>query len=145
MVYKWHQPKGKQVIKKDTAYILDNMLSDPHATYLPGSCSKTTCTPLSAGGYKFQHYNGWDIAVKTGTTNDNYDGLMTAWNTQYATVSWVGYHTRNVALTRSMEYFTEPITRGLAEAELAMSDKKPVNWKNRRISRCCQVMCSEHM
>ncbi|MGH7195551.1 MAG: transglycosylase domain-containing protein [Candidatus Saccharimonadales bacterium] len=129
-IYKWKQPKGKQVIRKDAAYILNNMLDDPRATYLPGSCSATNCTPLSAGGYKFQHYKGWDLAVKTGTTNDNFDGLMTSWNTQYATVSWVGYHTRNVALRAGgMEYLTEPLTRNLAEQELNMVGGKPVNWQ----------------
>ena len=61
------------------------MLSDPKATYLPS-------------GYKFQNYNGWSISVKTGTTNNNFDGLMTAWSTRYAVASWVGYHTRNKAM-----------------------------------------------
>lgn len=128
-IEQWKQAQPKQVIKKDSAYIVDNMLSDPNATYLPGSCSATTCTPLSAGGYKFQHYNGWKIAVKTGTTNDNFDGLMTAWTTKYAVVSWVGYHTRNVALrSGGMEYLTEPLTRTWIEGALDTVKGKPVNW-----------------
>ena len=90
------------------------MLSDPNASYLPSS-------------YKFQHDNGWDFAVKTGTTNDNFDGLMTSWSTQFAVVSWVGYHTRNKTMTAGeMEYMTEPLTRGLMEA--AHEGLKPVNW-----------------
>ncbi len=61
-----------------------------------------------------KHYNGWDIAVKTGTTNDEYDALMTAWTTKYAVLSWVGYHTRNVALTAGLsEAVTEPIQEDL--------------------------------
>lgn len=128
-IEQWQQPKGKQVLKPDTAYIVDNMLSDPKASYLPGSCTDYTCTPLSAGGYKFQHYNGWKIAVKTGTTNDNFDGLMTAWTTKFAVVSWVGYHTRNVALrTGGMEYLTEPLTRTLMEDALDTLKGKPQNW-----------------
>jgi penicillin-binding protein 1A len=126
-IYKWTQPKGTQVINQDTAYIMDNMLSDPRASYLPGSCTATTCTSLAQGGYKFQHDNGWDFAVKTGTTNDNFDGLMTSWSTQWADVSWVGYHTRNKAMTAGeMEYMTEPLTRGMMEA--ATAGEKPVNW-----------------
>lgn len=114
-VYKWTQPKGTQVINQDTAYILDNMLSDPNATYLPPS-------------YKFEHDKGWDFAVKTGTTNDNFDGLMTSWSTQFADVSWVGYHTRNKAMTAGeMEYMTEPLTRGMMEAA-ASTIPKPINW-----------------
>ena len=77
-------PRGTQVVRQDTAYIVDNMASDPTASYLP------------AGFYKWQHYNGWDSAVKTGTTNNSFDGLMMSWNTQFAVGSWVGYHTRTV-------------------------------------------------
>ncbi|HEU5004639.1 MAG TPA: transglycosylase domain-containing protein [Candidatus Saccharimonadales bacterium] len=129
-VYQWKQPKGNQVVKQDSAYIVDNMLSDPNASYLPGSCSATTCTPLSRGGYKFQHDNGWNFAVKTGTTNDGYDGLMASWSTQFAVVSWVGNHNRNVDLSAargaSMEQLTEPLTRGMMEA--AHANLKPTNW-----------------
>ncbi len=128
-LYKWTQPKPKQVIRPDAAYIIDNILSDPRATYLPGRCSATNCTPLSAGGYKFQRYNGWDIAIKTGTTNYNFDGLMTAWTTQFAVVSWVGYHTRNLAMTAGgMEFMTEPLTRTWMEQALSTLNMKPVNW-----------------
>ena len=111
-VYQWKQPNGKQVVKQDAAYIVDNMLSDPSASYLPGSCMRHLYS-LAYGGYKFQRYNGWHFAVKTGTTNNGYDGLMTSWSTKYAVVSWVGNHTRNVELNTSMEYLTEPLTRAM--------------------------------
>jgi membrane peptidoglycan carboxypeptidase len=112
VVDQFKQPKPKQVVKADSAYIVNDMASDPNASYLPGSCTAYTCTSLARGGYKFQHYNGWHFAVKTGTTNDGYDGLMTSWSTKYAVVSWVGNHTRHVTLTTSMENLTEPLTRG---------------------------------
>lgn len=125
-IYQWKQPIGNQVVKSDAAYIVNNMLSDPRASYLPGSCSNYTCY----GGYKFQHYNGWDFAVKTGTTNFGFDGLMASWSTKYATVSWVGNHTRNVDISSrtgtAMEYLTEPLTRGMME--YAHKGVKPVNW-----------------
>ncbi len=128
-VYQWKQPTGTQVVKPDAAYIIDNILSDPRASYLPGYCSATNCTPLSAGGYKFHRYNGWNIAIKTGTTNYNFEGLMTAWTTQYAVVSWVGYHTRNKPLVEGqMEYITEPLTRTLIEQALSTIKTKPINW-----------------
>jgi membrane peptidoglycan carboxypeptidase len=130
LVYKWTQPAPKQVITADAAYIVDSMASDPRASYLPGSCTTTTCTQLYHGGYKFQRYNGWNIAVKTGTTNDNFDGLMTSWTTQYADASWVGYHTRNKAMTAGgMEYMTEPLTRGWIQYALDSLHTNPVNWK----------------
>jgi len=126
-IYQWKAPVAKQVVKADAAYIVDNMASDPNASYLPGSCTATTCTTLAHGGYKFQRYNGWDFAVKTGTTNDGYDGLMTSWSPKYAVVSWVGNHTRHVELSTSMEYLTEPLTRNWME--YAHQDIKPSNWK----------------
>ncbi len=127
-LYQWKQPKGKQVIKPDTAYIVNNMASDPNASYLPGSCSATTCTPLSRGGYKFQRFNGWNFGVKTGTTNDGFDGLMTSWSTRYAMVSWVGHHTRRVNLNTTMESLTEPMTRPWMEYAHTQLNTKPVNW-----------------
>lgn len=116
-LYKWTPPKAKEVLKPDAAYIVNDMLSDPKASYLPY-------------GYKFQNYKGWKFAVKTGTTNDNFDGLMTSWSTQYAVASWVGYHTRNKAMTAGgMEYMTEPLTRGWMEGATDMLNKSPENWK----------------
>lgn len=125
-VYTWKQPAGNQVIKADTAYIMDNMLSDPRASYLPGSCGDTTCASLRSGSYKFHRFDGWNFAVKTGTTNDGYDGLMASWSTKYAVVSWVGNHTRHVTLSSFMEIMTEPLTRGWME--YAHKDTTPVNW-----------------
>jgi membrane peptidoglycan carboxypeptidase len=110
---------SKQVIKPDAAYIVNDMASDPNASYLPGSCTAVTCTPLSHGGYKFQRDNGSHFAVKTGTTNDGYDGLMTSWSSKYAVVSWVGNHTRHVTLNTTLENLTEPLTRGMMEAAQA--------------------------
>jgi membrane peptidoglycan carboxypeptidase len=112
-LYEWKQPPSKQVIKPDAAYIVNDMASDPKASYLPTS-------------YKFQSYKGWKFGVKTGTTNDGYDGLMTSWSTKYAVVSWVGHHTRRVTLRSSMENLTEPLTRGWME--YAHASEKPVNW-----------------
>ncbi len=129
-LYQWKQPVAKQVVKADSAYIVDNMASDPNASYLPGSCSATNCTTLGAGGYKFQRDQGWTFAVKTGTTNNGFDGLMTSWSAKYAVVSWVGNHTRNVDITSrtgiAMEYLTEPLTRGMMEA--AHVGQTPINW-----------------
>lgn len=128
-IYQWKQPKPKQVIQPDTAYIIDNILSDPKASYLPGYCSPVNCSPLSSFGYKWQRYNGWDIAIKTGTTHNNISGLMTGWTTQYAVGTWVSYHTVNKPLTAGgMEYMTEPLARGWLESALSMLHTKPINW-----------------
>lgn len=115
-IYQWKQPKGTQVIRPETAYIVNNMASDPNASYLP------------AGFNKWQRYNGWTSAIKTGTTNDSFDGLMMSWNTKYAVGSWVGYHTRNKPLTTFMENLTTPLTRGLMTFALDNLKTTPENW-----------------
>jgi len=115
-IYKWSQPKSTQVYKPDTAYIIDSILDDPRATYLPTV-------------QKFQNYDGWDIAVKTGTENQEYNGVMTAWSTQYAVIGFAGYHTLDKALEEGhFEDITEPITRTWMEQALNALHTKPVNW-----------------
>ena len=115
-IYQWHQPAGKQVYSADTAYIVDSMLDDPRATYLQ---------PYQ----KFQNYDGWDIAVKTGTENQEYNGVMTAWNTQYAVIGFAGYHTLDKPLVEGhFEDITEPLTRTWLEQALTALNTKPVNW-----------------
>lgn len=114
--YQWKQPTPKQVYKPDTAYIINNILSDPKATYLPV-------------GQKFQNINGWDVAVKTGTENQEYNGIMTAWSTQYAVAAFAGYHTLNVQMHPGLfEAITEPISRTWMEQALDTLNTKPVNW-----------------
>lgn len=116
-LFKFQQPKPTQVVREDSAYIVDNMASDPNASYLSGSF------------YKWHRYNGWVNAIKTGTTNNSFDGLMMSWNTQFAVGSWVGYHTRNVALTTFMETLTTPLTKGMMTYALDSLHTTPVNWK----------------
>ncbi|MGH7156581.1 MAG: transglycosylase domain-containing protein [Candidatus Saccharimonadales bacterium] len=113
--YQFKQPKGTQVVRPDAAYIVDSMTADPNASYLVGS-------------EKWQHYKGWVTSVKTGTTNDSFDGLMMGWNTQFAVGSWVGYHTRNKALTTFMENLTIPLSRTMMEYALDSLHTTPVNW-----------------
>lgn len=113
--HKYKQPKGTQVVRPDAAYIVDNMASDPNPSYFSGS-------------QKWHRYKGWNTAIKTGTTNDNYDGLMMSWNTQYAVGSWVGYHTRTRAITTAMENLTMPLTRTVMTYALDSLNTQPVNW-----------------
>ncbi len=129
VVDEFKQPVGKQVVRQESAYILNNMASDPRASYLPGNCTETSCTPLSSFGYKFHRYKGWEFAIKTGTTNFGFDGLMASWSTQYSAVAWVGYHNRNKVMRGDMEVMTEPIVRGWMQgAHDALGNGKPVNW-----------------
>lgn len=112
-IEEWKQPKGKQVIKPDTAYIIDDILSDPKASYLRSD-------------RKFHSYKGWKFAIKTGTTNDAKDGLMASFSTQYASAVWVGDHQRQKEMTGAMENMTQPIVQGWMQG--AHDPIKPVNW-----------------
>lgn len=123
-IYEWKQPKASQVLKADTAYIMNDMASDPRASYLNGSCNETSC--FSAYNGKFHRYKGWKFAIKTGTSNFGYDGLMTSWSSKYAVVTWVGHHTRQVTLRNFMENLTEPMARPWME--YAHANLKPENW-----------------
>ena len=105
---------GAQAVKADTAYIVSDMASDPNASYLVGGCNGDQSCSLS----KFHRYKGWQTAIKTGTTNDQYDGLMVAWNTKYAAGVWVGYHTRTKAYSGFAENMTAPIMKGFMQAAL---------------------------
>ncbi len=124
------QPTGKQVIHQDTAYIITDMASDPNASYLnPGSCTTGPTATCTQSGYKFQRYKGWHFAVKTGTTNFGFDGLMASWSTQYTAVTWVGYHNRNQVMHGGMEYMTEPIIRPWMQYAHDQLNMTPVNWQ----------------
>lgn len=128
-VYQWKQPKPQQVVKPDAAYIVDNMLYDPGASYLPGSCNATNCTPMSSFGFKFQRTNGWDVSIKTGTTHADETGLMMGMTTQYVVGSWVGYYTAVKPLIPhygGLEGLTEPLTRGMIT--YLTQGQKPINW-----------------
>jgi membrane peptidoglycan carboxypeptidase len=107
------QPVGTQAVKADAAYIVNDMAADPNASYLSGSCTQTNCS-----GMKFHRYKGWHNAVKTGTTNDLYDGLMMSWNTKYTAGIWVGNHTRTDPYTGSPEYMTDPIVKAFMEGAI---------------------------
>lgn len=111
-VYKWEQPKPKQILRPDTAYIINDMLADSRASYL---------------GSAFHNYKGWKFAIKTGTTNDSFDGLMASWSTKYTAVTWVGHYTRTIAMTGFMETMTRPIMRAWMQA--AHDNLQPVNWE----------------
>ena len=118
------QPTGTQVVKPDAAYIVDNMASDPGASYLGGSCTATNCY-----GMKFHRYKGWNIGIKTGTTFYQYDGLMMSWNTKYSAGIWVGNHTRTVSYTGQPENMTDPIMKEFMQGAIDNLGNVPAtNW-----------------
>lgn len=112
--FTWRQPEKepdkKQVVRPESAYIVADILSDPRASYF------TT---------KIHNYNGWKFSLKTGTTNDSKDGLLMGFSGKYAAGVWVGYHTRQKAMSGFMETMTRPIWNGWMTG--AHSGLKPEN------------------
>lgn len=106
----YKKPTPKQIVKPDTAYIINDMASDPGASYLGNSCSENSCS-----GLKFHRYKGWKNAIKTGTTNDQLDGLMVSWNKKYSAGIWVGNHTRTDPFSSQPENMTAPIMKGFMQ------------------------------
>lgn len=97
IVDEWKPSKGVQAVRPETAYIIDDILADPRASYL---------------ATKSHNYKGWKFGFKTGTTNDSKDGLMLGMSTQYAVGTWVGYYNRTRPMTGFMESMTQPIVAG---------------------------------
>ena len=113
-VYEWEQEEGDQVIRPDTAYIINDMLADADASYMSAN----------AGAH---NYNGWRFAAKTGTTNDRKDGWMTGYSSKYSASVWVGYHSREREMSGVMETMTRPIWTGWMHA--AHEGKEPQDWE----------------
>lgn len=93
-IEEWKPSPGKQVVNAQAAYIVADMMSDPRASYF---------------GHKSQIYKGWKFSMKTGTTNDNKDGWMMGFSTDYSTGVYVGYHDRSHPMSGAMETMTQPI------------------------------------
>jgi penicillin-binding protein 1A len=112
VIDEWKQPKGEQVIRQDSAYIVADILSDPRASYM---------------SRKAQHYKGWKFALKTGTTNDAKDGWMMGTSAKYAAGVWVGHYSRQVAMGGFMETMTLPIWQGWMNG--AHDNLQVINWE----------------
>ncbi len=75
-VIKSRQTK-KQVVSKDVACILQQILTEP----VNGSDGTATYCKIP----------NMDVAAKTGTTNDNYDRWLCGFTPYYTAVSWYGF------------------------------------------------------
>lgn len=69
--------KKKRVFSKEVAYILKNLLTQP----VLGQNGTATYCKIS----------GVDVAVKTGTTDENYDRWLCGFTPYYTAVTWFGY------------------------------------------------------
>ncbi len=96
-INEWKPSKGVQTVRPDAAYIIDDILSDPNASYFT---------------QKVQRYKGWKFSLKTGTTNDLKDGWLLGFSTQYTAGVWVGNSDSSKSMSGAMESMTTPIWNG---------------------------------
>jgi membrane peptidoglycan carboxypeptidase len=118
------QPKPKQVLNAEAAYIVNDMAADGGASYLGGSCNATNCS-----GSKFHRYKGWENAIKTGTNGD-LDGLMMSWNTKFTAGVWVGNYNRSPWKTDlGPENVTDPIMKTFMQGAIdSLGNVPATNW-----------------
>jgi membrane peptidoglycan carboxypeptidase len=128
-IFSYTKPKTTQVINQQTEYIMMSMLSDHNASFMGPLLRDTT---------------GWNIAYKSGTQFEQYNGLVMAASTQYAVGMWVGcpdHCTQNPTCndgsagnpvylpcgsTQQMEYMTVPLVKSFM---LSVLKSIPVsNW-----------------
>jgi membrane peptidoglycan carboxypeptidase len=131
-LYQYKQPKPTQVFKADSAYIVTNMAADPGASYLTGTCNETSCSgpnTYTSSYERFHRYKGWQIAIKTGT-NQDLDGLMMSWDTQYTAGVWVGnYDNSPWKLNTQPEWMTDPVMKQWMEGAIdQLGNVSPNNW-----------------
>lgn len=74
-----NKQKSKKVYSEDTAYILKKLLTQP--------------VNGENGTAKACKIQGFEVAAKTGTTNDNYDKWLCGFTKYYTAVTWFGFDT----------------------------------------------------
>ena len=72
-----NKQKSKKVYSEDTAYVLKNLLTQP--------------VNGENGTAKNCKIDGFEVAAKTGTTNDNYDKWLCGFTKYYTAVTWYGF------------------------------------------------------
>lgn len=72
-----NKQKTKKVYSEDTAYILKKLLTQP--------------VNGENGTAKSCKIDGFEVAAKTGTTNDNYDKWLCGFTKYYTAVTWFGF------------------------------------------------------
>jgi len=78
VLYEYEEPERKQVLSPEVAYLISSVLSDNAAR-----------TPIF-GPNSPMYVPDRPTAVKTGTTNDFYDGWTIGYTPQYSVAVWVG-------------------------------------------------------
>lgn len=73
-----YQPEAKEIISPQIAYLISNILSDDNAR------------SLAFGSKSLLHIPGFEVAVKTGTSDNKRDNWTFGYTPSYAVGAWVG-------------------------------------------------------
>ena len=93
-----NKQKTKQVYSADTAYVLKELLTQP--------------VKGANGTAKTCKIDGFEVAAKTGTTNDNYDKWLCGFTKYYTAVTWFGFDS-NESIKEGAESMASQIWTGV--------------------------------
>jgi membrane peptidoglycan carboxypeptidase len=113
VLQQWKNTAGTQVLDPQIAYILDNILSDPKASYF---------------GDDFRLNNGYESAMKTGTTNNLDNGLMMGYTPNIAVGMWMGRMTDNGAMYNYTDTILGPAWHTFMTEANKLLNIKPQKW-----------------
>jgi len=106
-------PDGKKVMTEQEAFIISNILSDNSAR------------AMTFGAVNSLNINGYQVAVKTGTTNDLRDNWTIGWTPNLLTSVWVGNNDNSpMGKVASGVSGAAPIWRKIMLYELPKRDKQ---------------------
>lgn len=101
-----------QVLPKNTAYAISDVLSDNIAR-----------TP-AFGSRSYLHFEGYDVAVKTGTTNDYKDAWIIGYTPSFSLGTWVGNNDNTSMEKKVAGFIVAPMWNEVMNIYLASSTKE---------------------
>lgn len=118
----WQLEDGDQAIKEETAYLINDMLSDQNASYFRIN-----------QGYRERISNGFEAmgipaAMKTGTTNFADNGWILGYTGKYAAGVWMGNSENKSSNQIAYERATTPIWGEFMRRAHELLPEKPGAW-----------------
>ncbi len=113
VIQQWKNSAGTQVLDPQIAYIINSILSDPTASYF---------------GDSFRLNNGYESAMKTGTTNNLDNGLMMGYTPNIAVGLWMGRMTDNSAMYNYTDTILGPAWHTFMTDANKQLSIKPQKW-----------------
>lgn len=93
-LHEWKDTPGEQVLDPQIAYIVADMMSDSKVSYF---------------GNSYRLNNGWQSALKTGTTNNKDNGWLMGYTNKLAFGLWMGRQNDNKSQTTFTDKILGPV------------------------------------